>query len=261
MIDITMAKEAFKEFLERYKTDEDVLGFELKIVHTYHVVDNARLIAEKLKLSDEDIKLAELIALLHDTGRFEEITYLKQFDNATFNHAEHGVKMLFEQGLIREFIKDDSYDEIIKVAIANHNKLAIEDGLDERALLHAKIIRDADKLDNFRVKKEEKIEAIFPGRVKDKEHIETSTVSDKVYETVLNKECVNIYDRQTALDCWVCVLAFVYDLNFKETFEIIKENNYIDVLIDRFTYVKAETKERMETIRGVIKEYIEERLK
>ncbi|MBR6689283.1 MAG: HD domain-containing protein [Clostridia bacterium] len=261
MIDITKAKKAFKLFLERYKTDEDVLGFELKIVHTYHVVDNARLIAEKLKLSDEDIKLAELIALLHDTGRFEEITYLKQFDNATFNHAEHGVKMLFEQGLIREFIKDDSYDEIIKVAIANHNRLAIEDGLDERALLHAKIIRDADKLDNFRVKKEEKIEAIFPGRVKDKEHIETSTVSDKVYETVLNKECVNIYDRQTALDCWVCVLAFVYDLNFKETFEIIKENNYIDVLIDRFAYVKAKTKERMETIRGVIKEYIEEGLK
>ena len=261
MIDITKAKETFKEFLERYKTDEDVLGFELKIVHTYHVVDNARLIAEKLKLSDEDIKLAELIALLHDTGRFEEITYLKQFDNATFNHAEHGVKMLFEQGLIREFIKENTYDEIIKVAIANHNKLAIEDGLDERALLHAKIIRDADKLDNFRVKKEEKIEAIFPGRVKDKEHIETSTVSDKVYETVLNKECVNIYDRQTALDCWVCVLAFVYDLNFKETFEIIKGNNYIDVLIDRFTYVKAKTKERMETIRGVIKEYIEERLK
>lgn len=261
MIDINMAKETFKKFLERYKTDEDVLGFELKIVHTYHVVDNARLIAEKLKLSEEDIKLAELIALLHDTGRFEEITYLKQFDNATFNHAEHGVKMLFEQGLIREFIKDDSYDEIIKVAIANHNRLAIEGGLDERSLLHAKIIRDADKLDNFRVKKEEKIEAIFPGRVKDKEHIETSTVSDKVYETVLNKECVNIYDRQTALDCWVCVLAFVYDLNFKETFEIIKGNNYIDVLIDRFTYVKAKTKERMETIRGVIKEYIEERLK
>lgn len=261
MIDITKAKKAFKEFLERYKTDEDVLGFELKIVHTYHVVDNARLIAEKLKLSEEDIKLAELIALLHDVGRFEEITYLKQFDNATFNHAEHGVKMLFEQGLIREFIKENTYDGIIKVAIANHNRLAIEDGLDERTLLHAKIIRDADKLDNFRVKKEEKIEAIFPGRVKDKEHIETSTVSDKVYETVLKKQCVNIYDRQTAIDCWVCVLAFVYDLNFKETFEIIKENNYIDVLIDRFTYVKAKTKERMETIRGVIKEYIEERLK
>ena len=260
MIDIVKAKEAFNKFLERYKADEDVLGFELKIVHTYHVVENARLLAEKLNLNEQDAKLAELIALLHDVGRFEEITYLKQFDSISFNHAKHGVKMLFEQGLIREFIEEDTYDEIIKIAISNHNRLAIEEGLGERELLHAKIIRDADKLDNFRVKKEEKIEAIFPGMVKDKEHIESSLVSDKVYETVLNKECVNIHDRQTALDCWVCILAFVYDLNFKETFEIINELNYVDVLIDRFTYTK-ETKERMEKIRKVIKEFIEERLK
>jgi hypothetical protein len=168
--------------------------------------------------------------------------------------------MLFEQNLIREFIEEDIYDEIIKIAISNHNRLAIEEGLDTRELLHAKIIRDADKLDNFRVKKEEKIEAIFPGRVKDKEHIEGSLVSDKVYETVLKQECVNIHDRQTALDCWVCILAFVYDLNFKETFEIIKELNYVDVLIDRFAYTKEETKERIENIRNVIKDYIEERL-
>ena len=261
MIDIVKAKQAFKKFLERYKSDEDVLGFELKVVHTYHVVENARLLAEKLNLVEEDAKLAELIALLHDVGRFEEITYLKQFDNATFNHAEHGVKMLFEQNLIREFIEDNSYDEIIKVAIKNHNRLSIEEGLDERTLLHAKIIRDADKLDNFRVKKEEKIEAIFPGRVKDKEHIESSTVSDKVYETVMNKQCVNIYDRQTALDCWVCVLAFIYDLNFKETFEIIKELNYVDVLIDRFTYTKEETKERMENIRVIVNKYVEDNIK
>ena len=80
MIDITYAKQAFKSFLERYKEDEDVLGFELKVVHTYHVVENAKLIAEKLQLDEEDAKLAELIALLHDTGRFEEITFLKQFD-------------------------------------------------------------------------------------------------------------------------------------------------------------------------------------
>ncbi len=261
MIDIVKAKQAFKKFLERYKTEEDVLGFELKVVHTYHVLENARVIAEKLNLSEEDIKLAELIALLHDVGRFEEITFLKQFDSINFNHAEHGVKMLFEDGLIREFIEDNTYDEIIKIAIANHNKLVIDDGLEERALLHAKIIRDADKLDNFRVKKEEKIEAIFPGRVKDKEHIENSIVSDKVYETVMDKQCVNIHDRQTALDCWVCILAFIYDLNFKETFEIIKELNYVDVLIDRFTYTKEETKERMEAIRLLVNKYVEDNIK
>ena len=149
MIDIEKAKKTFKNFLNNYNKNE--LGFELKIVHTYHVVDNAKEIATKLNLSEEDIKLAELIALLHDIGRFEEITFLKKFDSVKFDHASHGVKMLFENNLIRDFIEDESYDQIIKLAIDNHSRLEIQEGLDERCLLHSKIIRDADKLDNFRL--------------------------------------------------------------------------------------------------------------
>ena len=126
-------------------------------------------------MPDEEIKLAELIALLHDIGRFEEINFLKQFDSVRFDHASYAIKMLFEDNLIRTFIEDDRYDEIIKVAIYNHSRLAIEVGLNSQCLLHSKIIRDADKLDNFRVKKDEKIEAIFPGKVKSKDDIKKKT--------------------------------------------------------------------------------------
>lgn len=256
MIDIEKARVSFKRFLDKYR-NQDALGFNLKVVHTYHVVDNAKEIALKLGLSDEDIKLAELIAILHDIGRFEELNFLNKFDSVGFDHASYGVKMLFEDNLIRDFIDDDSYDEIIKIAINNHSRLSIQEGLDEKSLLHAKIIRDADKLDNFRVKKEEKIEAIFPGRLKNKEDIENSTLSDKVYETVEDRKCVDIHDRVTILDYWVCVLAFIFDLNFKESYEIVKEYNYVDILIDRFKYNNLETKSRMENIRNIMNEYIE----
>ena len=107
MIDIEKAKKTFKNFLNNYNKNE--LGFELKIVHTYHVVDNAKEIATKLNLSEEDIKLAELIALLHDIGRLEEITVLKKFDSVKFDHASHGVKMLFENNLIRDFIEENTF--------------------------------------------------------------------------------------------------------------------------------------------------------
>lgn len=260
MIDIQNSKISFKRFLDRYK-DKDTLGFNLKVVHTYHVVDNAKMIATKLGLSEEDIHLAELIALLHDIGRFEEITFLKQFDSVKFDHASYGVKMLFEDNMIRNFIIDDSYDEIIKIAINNHSRLNIEDGLDERTLLHAKIIRDADKLDNFRVKKEEKIEAIFPGKVKNKSDMENSTLSDKVYETVKSEKCVDIYNRVTVLDYWVCVLAFIFDLNFKGSYEFVQDNNYINVLIDRFNYNDPETKIKMENIKNIMNNYIKNKLK
>lgn len=254
MIDIEKAKKSFKNFLNNYNKNE--LGFELKIVHTYHVVDNAREIATKLNLSDEDIKLAELIALLHDFGRFDEITFFKKFDSVTFDHASHGVNMLFENNLIRDFIEDNSYDEIIKTAIDNHSRLSIQEGLDERSLLHSKIIRDADKLDNFRVKKEEKIEEIFPGKIKTKEDIENSTLSNKVFETIKNKKCIDVHDRVTILDYWVCVIAFIFDINFKESYEIVKSNNYMNILIDRFKYNDIETQKRMEQIRNTINEHI-----
>lgn len=260
MIDIKKAKIAFKDFLEQYE-DKEHVSFKLKVAHTYHVAENAREIAEELKLNEEEIKLAELIGLLHDIGRFEELKITNELNSVKFNHAMHGSKMLFEQGLIKNFIEDRQYDEIIKKAIENHSKLEIEKGLDERTLLHSKIIRDADKLDNYRVKKEESIEAIFPTRVNKKEDMEESLLSDKVYSAVLNKKCVDIHDRVTPLDFWVCILALTFDLNFDVTYKIVKENDYINVLIDRFDYKDKETKEKMENMREIINKFIEEKIR
>ena len=177
MIDIEKAKIAFKDFLEEYEDKSD-LGFELKIIHTYHVAENAKKIAEKLNLSKKDIELAELIGILHDIGRFEELKITKELNSVKFDHAGHGSEMLFEKGMIRKFIEDNQYDNIIKRAIENHSKLEIQKDLDERTLLHSKIIRDADKIDNYRVKKDEKVEAIFPKRVNKKEDMEESNLSD-----------------------------------------------------------------------------------
>ena len=259
MIDIARAKNALKDFLEEYKDKSD-LGFELKIVHTYHVAENAKKIAQELNLSKEDIELAELIGILHDIGRFEELKITKELNSVKFNHAGHGSKMLFEKGMIRKFIEDSQYDNIIKKAIENHSRLEIEENLDERTLLHSKIIRDADKIDNYRVKKDEKIEAIFPKRVNKIEDMQESKLSDKVYNTILDKKCVDIHDRVTPLDFWVCILAFTFDLNFDVSYKIVKENDYINVLVDRFEYRDEETKNRMEKVRKIINEYINEKV-
>lgn len=259
MIDIARAKNAFKDFLEEYKDKSD-LGFELKIVHTYHVAENAKKIAQELNLSKEDIELAELIGILHDIGRFEELKITKELNSVKFNHAGHGSEMLFEKCMIRKFIEDNQYDGIIKKAIENHSKLKIEENLYERTLLHSKIIRDADKIDNYRVKKDEKVEAIFPKRVNKKEDMEESKLSDKVYNTILDKKCVDIHDIVTPLDFWVCILAFTFDLNFDVSYKIVKENDYINVLVDRFEYRDEETKNRMEKVRKIINGYINEKI-
>ena len=90
--------------------------------------------------------------------------------------------------------------------------------------------------------------------------MEESLVSDKVYKAVLNRKCVNIYDRITPLDFWVCVLAFTFDLNFDVTYNMVREKDYINILIDRFDYKNKETKNRMENIRNILNKYVGEKI-
>ena len=147
-IDIEKAKQAFKEYVKNY--DQEDKQVKLKIEHIERVSQLARNMAEKLKLSEEDIALAELIGLLHDIGRFEQIRIYHTFiDKKSINHGELGAKVLFEEGLIRKFIETDEFDEIIRLSIINHNRDDIEEDLTERQLLHAKLIRDADRTDIF----------------------------------------------------------------------------------------------------------------
>lgn len=256
MINIEKAKKSFNNYISKYNNQTDS-SFNLKLVHTMHVVKLAEFISRQMNLSEEDINLAKLIALLHDIGRFEEIKTLNKFDSVRNDHALYASKILFDDNLIRDFVNDDSYDNIIKKAIENHNKLCIESGLNHSELLHSRIIRDADKLDNFRVRSEESICAIFPSKFKTIEEFNNSLISDTVYQSILNGKCVNIKDMKYPLDYWLCTLAFIFDFNFKETFLVVKNNNYINTLIDKFNYTDDVTKVRMEIIRNILTKYID----
>jgi len=257
MIDLQKSKIAFKNYINKYNNQDDP-GFNLKIVHTYHVADNAIMIAEKLNLSEEDINLAGLIGILHDLGRFDELNNLKKFDSVGNDHAMFASKLLFEEGHIKDFIDTDKYNNIIKKAIENHNKKQIEEGLTEKELLHAKIIRDADKLDNYRVRKEEKIENTLPGIINSIEDMENSPISDNVYNAIMKEECVDIKDRKYPLDYWICILGFTFNIYFKETLEIIKNNNYISILANKVNFTIS--KEKMKKIENTINNYIEKKL-
>ncbi len=259
MIDIINAEKAFKEYLKSYDTEKD--KNKLKIIHTYGVVKASEYIAKDLKLSEEDVNLAKLIALLHDIGRFKQIKLYDNFiDNMENNdHADYGVKILFEENLIRKFIADDQYDNIIYKAIFNHNKYKIEDRLNERELLHAKLIRDADKTDNFRVKEIEKFEAIFDTEITE-DILEKQTISENIFNDFMNSKVILRADRKTHMDMWVSYIAFIFDYNFISGLKYLYENNYINRVIDRIDYKDIDTKLKMEDIRKHAIKYIENRL-
>lgn len=256
MIDLINAEKEFKEYTSQFKVADQKVN--VKVKHTYGVVQVAEYIAKGLNLSDEDIELAKLIGLLHDIGRFEQaVKYNNYEDYNTIDHADFGVQLLFEQNLIRRFIDDNQYDEIIKKAIKNHNKFEIEEGLNERELLHAKIIRDADKTDNFVIKQYQDFWSLFSST---EESVSREKITDEVWKEFLSGKTIVSSHRITNMDKWLSHLAWVYDYNFVPGLKYLKENNCIDKVIDRLHYQDEDTKEKMEYVRKVTKEYIEKRI-
>lgn len=253
-IDLTFAKNSFRRYLEDY--DQKDPKIRLKQVHTFCVVEAADYICTREKIKEEDHQLALLIALLHDIGRFEQLRLFNSYDDDRFDHASFGVQVLFQEGRIREFIKTREMDEIIRQAIAWHSAYRLPDIEDERTLLHCRIIRDADKLDNFRVKATESLEAHFDVS---KEVVEQETVSPQVLEAVRDHRCILRGERETHLDMWVSYLAFIFDLNFPSSFQYILEHDHINNNIDRMVYRDKKTAQDMEEIRTICQEYVQDR--
>lgn len=256
MIDLIKAEKVFKEFLKDFDTEEG--SIKLKVIHTYGVIEKSEYISKELGLNEEQIKLAKLIALLHDIGRFEQRKVFHEYEDFKgMDHAEYGIKILFEDGLIRNFIEDIQYDDIIYEAIKNHNKYEIDKNLKGEKLLQAKIIRDADKLDNFRVKETENFKNMFHYN---EETIEYEEISEKVYETFMKCKLIDVRERITQPDIWISFIAFIFDLNFDVSYKYIMQNNCIDKLVDRFKTKNKDTKRKMEEIRILAKKYVESKI-
>ena len=255
-MNLEIAKDKFKNYAQQFKVADNKVN--IKITHTTGVVEVSGYIARNLNLSQEDIELAELIGLLHDIGRFEQAVKYDNYDDYdTIDHAELGVEILFKNGFIREFIDTDKYGNIIEKAIRNHNKYKIEEGLDERELLFAKIIRDADKTDNFEVKQYQDFESLFKAS---EQEVQEEKITDDIWNVFLQEKTIISSQRVTNMDKWLSYLAWVYDYNFAHSLQYLKEHDCINKVIDRLDYKNEVTKERMECAREKANRYINEKL-
>lgn len=253
MIDIDRAKEEFLNYASNYDVKNP--NIERKIKHSLRVCDISRKLAESLNLNNEQIKLAELIGLLHDIARFEQFTRFGTYnDLISINHGHLGVEILENKQYIRKYIEDENYDNIIKKAIKNHNAYELEEGLSEEEKLYCNIIRDSDKLDILYL-----ISEVFKNE--ELQYSDEEKISSEVLKQFYNKELINNKLKRTKLDGIIGTISYIYDLNFKESFQIIKENKYMNKMIDKFDIKDCKVKEQLAEIRKITNEYIEQKIK
>ena len=227
-----------KEFLN-YVSSFDASNEKItrKITHSIRVGELGSVFGKLLKLNKEETQLLKVIGLLHDIGRFKQVSQYDTFyDNLSIDHGDLGVEILFEQNLIRKFIKTDKYDDIIYHAIKNHNKFNIEGDLDSNTLKYVKLIRDMDKIDIFRLLDNDKLEKTIKKELLQKfyskELIDWKLVTNKDEETLGH-------------------LSFVFDLDFKESIELLNKKKIFTNYLKSID-VSAENKEEYKKIKEFI---------
>lgn len=123
---------------------------QLKRIHTDFVVKNAASIADGESFDARMREAALFAALLHDAGRYEQ---LKRFN--TFRDSDSVDHAVFSHDIVKEKGWLDGCDAELKrsvlLAVLYHNRRDLPDGLDPLTFSTAHIVRDADKLDIFRV--------------------------------------------------------------------------------------------------------------
>jgi putative nucleotidyltransferase with HDIG domain len=225
--DLRGFKRWFQSFTESFRFDEeeDRGNVALKVRHTLMVCSDIARIARGEGLGPEDVLMAEAVALFHDVGRFPQYQRYRTFmDAQSVNHGELGAKVIEKEKLLDGLEVEEQ--SAILTAVKYHNAFALPRGCDPRALLLLRLVRDADKLDIWRVFSEyyeglERPSAAVLG-LPDEEGY-----SGEIFSHLLGGGPAPMGRMRTLNDFRLVQLSWVNDLNFRTTFRLLLERDYI----------------------------------
>ncbi len=269
---------AFAEYVRNYDPSDEKI--KLKIDHTYRVAGLCQRIAESLGLSEPDVDIAWLLGMLHDIGRFEQIRCFGTFNDVqSVDHAEFGADLLFKEGLIRKFaegyyeecelarsgneeaeqiIKNNEHHNkdtgLIEMAIRQHNKYRVKEDLTERQRMFCDILRDADKVDIFKVNADIPMEIIYDVTT---EELKNGVITKEVLESFYKKETVLKSVRRSAVDNIVGHISLLFELVYKESYRQAKEQGYVYKLLD-FKSDVPEVNAEFDDMRKYVDEFLME---
>jgi hypothetical protein len=222
-------------------------NLELKKVHTDFVVGEVRYIAAGIGLDENDSLIAETVGLFHDVGRFEQFSkYLTYSDAKSIDHSELAAEILEEKGVLDGLCSAEK--GVILSAVRYHGRKDLPDELDERTLMHCRVVRDADKLDIFRVLEEKYLQFINDSEDfnLELEYPDEPWYSDCIVEAILDERQVHYNEIKTLNDMKLLILAMIFDVNFQPTLKRIREKGCVEAFIEMLpeddTIYKVRTK-------------------
>ncbi|MCX7590881.1 MAG: HD domain-containing protein [Kiritimatiellae bacterium] len=140
--------ERFQRYVNRFRKPDGTFSslVQIKIDHSRRVADDCAGIAAELGWSRGRICLARAVGLLHDIGRFRQVTEHGTFwDSRSVSHAELGFKILARSRILDRCRGRERL--AILSAVRHHSRPHLPPYLAADTLPLLNLLRDADKLD------------------------------------------------------------------------------------------------------------------
>ena len=97
---------------------------------------------------------------------------------------------------------------------------------------------------------------MFYNTAEEVNQIENYPIAQEYYEQFLQRKQILRKKEPTVLDGMICMISFIFDLNFDYSKRVILKENYINDIINRFNFKNENTKKQIEEIRNIANEYL-----
>ncbi len=248
----------FDAYTNRFLGDDECVNahLQMKQEHTRRTRAEILILAEQLALDDQQRRVAEVVALFHDVGRFPQFAEYHTFNDAqSIDHSHLSVEILRREGILGLLRREER--QWVETAIEHHGRKSLPSHLNGQALLFAKLIRDADKLDIYRIVIERYRQYradpdSFPWKP---ELPDEPRYSATVLQGVTAGQLIEHTLLQTLNDVMLCKLSWVYDINFAATLAQLRERRFLEQIL---AFLPAT--EEMERLGAQILAYVETRV-
>jgi HD superfamily phosphodiesterase len=222
------------DYMLSFSSNDEVIqmNYQLKREHINSVIGYTEVLTRSLELDSDMVQAAQLSALLHDIGRFEQFKQFQTFnDHLSVDHAQLAVELIEKHQWLSDL--PENFQTAIATAVLHHNKLSMPKNMGETALQLCQIIRDADKIDILKLAVKEyssqnsKRNPFFSLELAD-----STQVSKPIAKAILTGRLPDKKAMKTITDFKLLQMAFVFDVNYKKTFSIINKKQLLKQLFD-----------------------------
>ena len=224
-------KKLYDSYVDTFRGADGKLPemMQLKRTHTAFVVKNAELIASGESFGAEEREAAVAAALLHDTGRYEQLRRYNTFrDSDSVDHAVFSHDIVRERGWLDG--AEPSFADAVLKAVLYHNRRDLPEGMNHLTDVAARTVRDADKLDIFRVLEDQVAHTDWRGDSRAFWNLSVSAPPNPVVVECIEKGRPVDYQNIKSLSDFVLIQVgwMVSGLDFATSRRLCRERGHLD---------------------------------